>query len=72
MAVMLRGWAGIEKSSSHSGRRSLVTNVIHTQKKSVKIAQKIAGHVSPSTTIIYEEPPEEAIEEALGNIQQKH
>ncbi len=70
MAVMLRGWAGIEKASSHSGRRSLVTNVIHTQKKPVKIAQKIAGHVSPSTTIIYEEPPEEAIEEALAGIAQ--
>lgn len=64
----LRGWAGIEKGSSHSGRRSLITNVIHTQKKSVKIAQKIAGHVNPSTTLIYEEPPEEIIEEALKNL----
>lgn len=29
MALMLRDWAGIEKASSHSGRRSLITNVIH-------------------------------------------
>lgn len=68
MALMLRDWAGIEKASSHSGRRSLITNVIHKQKKSVKIAQKIAGHVNPSTTIIYEEPPEEVLEEALKNL----
>lgn len=68
MALMLRDWAGIEKASSHSGRRSLITNVIHKQKKSVKIAQKIAGHVNPSTTLIYEEPPEEMIEDALRGI----
>lgn len=68
MAVMLRDWAGVEKASSHSGRRSLITNVIHKQKKSVKVAQKIAGHVNPSTTLIYEEPPEEIIEDALNNL----
>jgi len=68
MALILRDWAGIEKASSHSGRRSLITNVIHKQKKSVKIAQKIAGHVNPSTTLIYEEPPEEALEDALKDL----
>ncbi|WP_293814933.1 site-specific integrase [Thiolapillus sp.] len=68
MALMLRGWAGIEKASSHSGRRSVITNVIHKQKKSVKIAQKIAGHVNPSMTLIYEEPPEEQISDALKSL----
>ena len=34
----------------------------------LKIAQKIAGHVNPSTTLIYEEPPEEMIEDALKNL----
>jgi len=68
MALMLREWAGIEKASSHSGRRALITDVIHKQKKSVKVAQKIAGHVSPSTTIIYEEPPEEELAEALKGV----
>ena len=68
MALMLRGWAGIEKASSHSGRRSVITNVIHKQKKSVKVAQKIAGHVNPSTTLIYEDPPEELIGEALKGL----
>ena len=68
MALMLREWAGIEKASSHSGRRTLITNIIHKQKKSVKVAQKIAGHVSPSTTIIYEEPPESDIKAALKDL----
>ncbi|RCW72387.1 phage integrase family protein [Marinobacter nauticus] len=65
LALMQRHWAGIERASSHSGRRTLMTNIIHDQKKSVKVAQKIAGHVSPSTTLIYEEPPEESLKEAL-------
>ena len=68
IALMLRNWAGIEKASSHSGRRSLLTDFIHKQKKSVKIAQKIAGHVNPSTTLIYEEPPEEMLNDALSNV----
>ncbi|WP_370232110.1 tyrosine-type recombinase/integrase [Marinobacter nauticus] len=66
LALMQRQWAGIERASSHSGRRTLMTNILHDQKKSVKIAQKIAGHVSPSTTLIYEEPPEESLAEALN------
>lgn len=70
MALMLRDWAGIEKASSHSGRRSLITNVIHKQKRSVKVAQKIAGHVNPSTTLIYEEPPEDILEDALAKLNQ--
>ena len=49
MALMQRDWAGVERASSHSGRRTLLTDVIHGQRKSVKIAQKIAGHASPST-----------------------
>jgi integrase len=68
MAHMLRNWAGVEKASSHSGRRSVITNVIHKQKKSVKVAQKIAGHVNASTTLIYEEPPEELMGDALKNL----
>ena len=68
MALILRDWASVEKASSHSGRRSLITNVIHKQIKSVKVAQKIAGHVNPSTTLIYEEPPESQIKDALENI----
>lgn len=65
LSLMQRRWAGIERASSHSGRRTLMTNIIHEQKKSVKIAQKIAGHVSASTTLIYEEPSEESLAGAL-------
>lgn len=68
MALMLREGSGIEKASSHSGRRTLITNIIHKQKKSVKVAQKIAGHVSPSTTIIYEEPPESDLKSAVKDL----
>jgi integrase len=68
MALILRGWAGIEKASSHSGRRSVITDIIHRQKKSLKVAQKVAGHKSASTTVIYDEPPEEAISDALKNL----
>jgi hypothetical protein len=42
-----------------------MTNIIHGQKKSVKVAQKIAGHVLASTTLIYDEPPEESLKDAL-------
>ncbi|WP_123035836.1 site-specific integrase [Haliea alexandrii] len=68
MALILRDWAGIEKASSHSGRRSVITDIIHKQKKSLKVAQKVAGHKSASTTVIYDEPPEEAISDALKNL----
>jgi len=68
LALMQRQWAGIERASSHSGRRTLMTNIIHEQKKSVKVAQKIAGHVSPSTTLIYEEPPEDSLKDALQDV----
>ena len=65
MALMLRGWAGIEKASSHSGRRTVATDIIHGQGQSIKVAQKALGHKSAATTAIYEEPPEEAVREAL-------
>jgi len=65
MALMLKGWAGIEKASSHSGRRAVIDHIIHTQGKSVRIAQSIAGHKDASTTIIYTEANEEQKEEAL-------
>ncbi|RLA19078.1 MAG: site-specific integrase, partial [Gammaproteobacteria bacterium] len=53
---------------SHSGRRSVITHIIHSQKKPLKVAQKIAGHVNPSTTLIYDEPPEGEIGDALEDL----
>lgn len=68
MALMLREWTNIEKASSHSGRRALITDILHNQEKSLKVGQKIAGHKSASTTVIYDEPPETEIADALRNI----
>lgn len=34
----------------------------------MEVAQKIAGHVSPSTRLINEDPSEEALEDALNNL----
>lgn len=68
MSLMLKVWANIEKASSHSGRRAVISDVIHNQKKSLKVAQTIAGHKTASTTVIYDQPPEEEISEALKGI----
>jgi integrase len=68
IALMLRDWTGIEKASSHSGRRTVLTDVIHNQDRSLKVAQTIAGHKNPSTTIIYDSPPEGEISEALSEL----
>jgi len=68
MALMLRGWAGIEKASSHSGRRTVGTHIIEKQNKSIKVAQKILGHKNASTTAIYDEPSEETLGDALSNL----
>jgi hypothetical protein len=53
------------KSKLHSGLRRVLTNIIYIQGKSIKTAQKIGGHKSPSTTIVCGEPPEEVISQAL-------
>lgn len=68
MGKMLKQWAGIEKASSHSGRRTLATNIIHIQKDSVKTAQKVLGHKNAATTLIYEEPTETQIVDALSRL----
>lgn len=68
MALMLRKWAGIEKASSHSGRRAVITDIIHNQNKPIKVAQQVAGHVDGATTLIYCEPGEVEVSDALSNI----
>jgi len=68
IGLILKKWAGLERASSHSGRRTVATEIIHGQGRSVKVAQKILGHVHPSTTLIYEEPPEEMLSEALKKL----
>ena len=62
---MLKQWANIEKASSHSGRTALLTHIIHTLNLPISVAQKIAGHINPSTTVIYTQPTEQEISDAL-------
>jgi len=62
---MLRVWGGFERASSHSGRRTLATNLLHNNNKPLATVQKILGHKDPSTTVIYHEGTEEDINEAL-------
>lgn len=70
MALMIRRWAGVEKGSSHSGRRTLLTGIIHGEEKGVglKAAQQVAGHVNEATTLIYQELPEWSIADALTRV----
>lgn len=53
MALMIRNWAGIKNGKSHSGRRTVLNDIINHQKKPLKIAQEIAGHSNVSTTLTY-------------------
>lgn len=70
IGLMLKDWGGIERASSHSGRRTLITKIIRTT-KDIKAAQKIAGHKSPSTTIIYTEATELDLKSALTAVEMK-
>jgi integrase len=68
MATIMRTWCGYEKARSHSGRRTLITDLLQNQKVPAKVAQKIAGHVDGGTTLIYAEPSEFEIRDALLNV----
>lgn len=69
--LMLKDWGGVERASSHSGRRTLLTNIIR-KTNDLKAAQKLAGHRSPSTTLIYTEATEADIAEALTAVEGQH
>lgn len=66
MALMLRDWAGVEKASSHSGRRTVLTKII--KNSGIKVAQTVAGHMDASTTVIYDEPGEKELASSLKNL----
>ena len=68
MSLILQSWAGLDRATSHSGRRTVITDMIHRQGKSIKVAQLIAGHKYPATTIIYDQPPEAVVKEALSGL----
>ena len=68
IALMIRRWAGVEKGSSHSGRRTLLTGIIHGEPAGLKAAQQVAGHANEATTLIYQELPEWSIADALQRV----
>ncbi|MDH5327641.1 MAG: tyrosine-type recombinase/integrase [Gammaproteobacteria bacterium] len=68
MSMILKKWAGIERASSHSGRRTLATKLLHKQKEHLKTVQQILGHKDASTTVIYHELPESEIRNVLKKV----
>ncbi len=67
MATMLREWSGIDRASSHSGRRTLATNLLHDQGEHLKTVQKVLGHKSAATTTIYQDVTEQEVRQVLKN-----
>lgn len=65
MSKMLRQWAGVDRASSHSGRRTLATKMLHNQGEHLKTVQQVLGHKSAATTTIYQELPESEVREVL-------
>ncbi len=65
MATMLREWSGIDRASSHSGRRTLATNLLHDQGEHLKTVQKVLGHKSAATTTIYQDVTEKEVRQVL-------
>lgn len=65
MSKMLRKWAGVDRASSHSGRRTLATKMLHDQGEHLKTVQQVLGHKSAATTTIYQELPESEVREVL-------
>ena len=63
--MMLKQWTGVERASSHSGRRSLATKLLHEQGEHLKTVQQILGHKNASTTVIYHDIPESELRKVL-------
>jgi len=68
MALMLKQWANIERASSHSGRRTLATKLIHDQGEHLKTVQQVLGHKDAATTIIYHDVPEEELKQVMKKV----
>jgi len=65
VATILREWSGIDRASSHSGRRTLATNLLHDQGEHLKTVQKVLGHKSAATTTIYQDVTETEVRTVL-------
>ena len=64
--MMMREWTNIERASSHSGRRTLATKLLHDQGEHLKTVQQILRHQDASTTTIYHELPETEVGKVLN------
>ena len=65
MATMYRTWAGIDRATSHSGRRTLATKLLHEQGEHLKTVQQVLGHRDAATTTIYQDVPEQEMRRVL-------
>jgi len=68
IATMYRAWAGIERATSHSGRRTLATKLLHDQGEHLKTVQQVLGHKDAATTTIYQDVPEEEMRRVLHDV----
>lgn len=68
IATMLRQWSGVDRASSHSGRRTLATKLLREQDEHLKTVQKVLGHKSAATTTIYQDVTEEEVKDVLKNV----
>ncbi|KZX57957.1 hypothetical protein A3709_20310 [Halioglobus sp. HI00S01] len=63
---ILQNWAGFPQSSTHSGRVSLLNDVVRTPGGLIQ-AQAIAGHRSGGTTMEYLRPRENELRDTIDN-----
>ena len=68
IATMLQEWSGIDRASSHSGRRTLATKLLREQDEHLKTVQKVLGHKSAATTTIYQDVTEQEVKEVLKRV----
>lgn len=59
-------WPGIDRASSHSGRSTLATNLLHDQGVHLKTFQNVLGHKSVATTTIYHDVTECEVKQVLN------
>ena len=72
MATMYRTWAGIDRATSHSGRRTLATKLLHEQGEHLKTVQQVLGHRDAATTTIYQDVPEQEMRRVLTDAGQSY
>lgn len=68
IATMLREWSGIDRASSHSGRRTLATKLLRDQNEHLKTVQKVLGHKDAATTTIYQDVTEQEVKDVLTSV----